>query len=168
MRKPSILALVLVVSILAWPVAASALPQTAEEMSRADVWAMLLMVRGDILENELGKVREAMFDDAGVHDMQPVIDETNKAMESLADPEGYQLAEEDYPAEERERYQAFLDRAKEEYRRAALMIQVIARTIGDKSVGFLVQVTLHELAQVHLDNATFVLWTLGQAQGRDR
>ncbi len=165
MRR-GVLALVLV-SVLLWSMAASALPQTAAEMSRADFWAMLLLVRGEGLDNQLAKVRDAMFDDAGPHDIQSVIDETDKAMETFSDSASYQLAEEDYPAAERERYQALLDRAKEEYRRAALMIQVLARTIGDQSVGFLVQVTLHELAQVHLDNAVFALWTLGDAQRRD-
>lgn len=166
MRRVGILTLILAVSILAGPMTVSAFPQTAEEMSRADFWAMLLLVRGDILDNELAKVRDAMFD-AGPHDMQSVIDETGKAMESLAEPTSYQLAEEDYPVGERERYQALLDRAKEEYRRAVLMIQVLARTINDDT-DFLVQVTLHELAQVHLDNAAFALWTLGEAQGGDR
>lgn len=167
MRRTRILALSLAVVILACPMAASAFPQTTAEMSRADVWAMLLLVRGDILDNQLAKVRDVMFDETGPHDMQPVIDQTEKAMQDLADSAAYQLAEEDYPAEERERYQAFLDRAKEEYWRAALMVQVLARAIGS-SADFWTRVALHELAQVHLDNAAFTLWALDQAQKRDR
>lgn len=165
MRRNRVLA-ILVLLILALSATTLATPGSVEEMTKADFWAMLLVVRGDAVETQLRKVREAMFENA-THDIPAILKALDDAVANLGDPATYQIEVLDYPADEREFYQAFLDYAKEEYRRAAVMIQILAQMMAMEP-DILAQVALQELAQVHCDTASWTLWQLGQAQRRDK